>query len=102
MAQEQAQVNAAFPETPAPQQGMAPQGQGDPNAAVKPAALDSMITSLDTQQQGDKTPVENNPESPFRKKMRYLDVAGQNQKNNYTNMQKRPILGGGGLSEFGI
>lgn len=105
MAQEQAQVNAQFPDNPAPkpgQPGIPSQGQGNPNAAIKPAALDSMITSLDAQQQGDKTPVENSPETPFRKKMRYLDIAGQNQKQNFPNMQKRPVLGGGGLSEFGI
>ena len=102
MIREQQQINAAFPETPAPAVGQEGQPPPNSNAPVKPAAIDSMLTSLDVQQKNANVPQNNSQEAPFRKKMRYLDTMGQIQKQNYPNMQKRSTLGGGGLSEFGI
>ena len=102
MIREQQQINAAFPETPAPAVGQEGQPPPNSNVPVKPAAIDSMLTSLDVQQKNANVPQDNSQEAPFRKKMRYLDTMGQIQKQNYPNMQKRSTLGGGGLSEFGI
>lgn len=61
-------------------------------------AIDNMLTSLDTQRQGDATPIsepEQALESPARKRLKYLDTMNQIQKNNYPELKSNPMLGGG-------
>jgi hypothetical protein len=100
LGEEDQQVALSFPE----EEAMQGSNIGQPpsvNPAQKPLntqAFDNIETGLDLDRRGDMTPP-GEPEaevmSPARKKLKYLDLMNQNQKNKFPEMKPIPTLAGG-------